>query len=921
MRITTLLIALFSYGVLSAQTPISYGSNFTSNISTLGEEKVFTFQGTAGDRIYLRMRDAETPIDACYTLTDPNGLVLDDPCGNGGIVLTKDLTLNINGTYTITAKDNGDNDTGEFGMSLSKLNSPTYSTPIDCQFDATETLEHSTEVKTFSFNAEAGDKLLVRMRGENTHIESEIEIYNASGDLLTGHAGSGLTAIRAFEIPETGNYTMLAMDKNGNDTGNFGISLQVINKSSCTIPLQCGDNLEGRIDHLGQMIAYKVEVQEFDRLLFNARSSNPSFESQLFLYNPDGEIVNFTIGAGKQQEVFTEKLTAGNYQVIYVDKGGNDIGEYGISLQVIGINNCGEELTCFEDEIINELPSLSSMQACKFYCVKDDIISLKSVALDPAIDPLVNIYSSAGDLVATAESFQATEIENFLIDYTGEYLIVLKDKNGNDLGDLTLVVSPENISPAPSLVVLPTVELNCEGTLTAPTANMPCDVVITGTTTNQTFTELGEYNVTWTYENSAGNVTTQTQNVIVSDNTAPKISCTQIKEFSLNENGEVTLTSNDFMDMIEDDCTGVDWIELENHYFTCDNIGENEVTIWTADNTGNETSCTVTIVIDDLQGMCQICEAIPNPWKQKDIGNPSLEGSACYNPNDQTFEITGSGYDIYGTEDQFTFVYQEFCGDADLVAKVKTINGSADYAFGGIMMRQSLGPAVRYAGLLATNHKGVLYQARTKPNTYTLYEAHEGELEMWVKLERRKNTVSGYLSKDGINWELNCEIVVKLGGCYKAGLVVNSNTEDSYNTVMFSDVSLVEVVQRNDADDEYRPFGLALEDPCKFEVENRGDIADCEISKENEIVKEFPTFPNPAREIVNVNLKDFDGESIEVRLISPRGKVMFNEKYESAPYEISLPLQYLGVRTGVYTMQVISSDGTFSKFVSIVEEY
>ena len=329
MRIITLLLALFSVSALFAQTQIEYGANFTDNISSFGEEKVYTFQGLSDDRIYIRMRDSETPIDACYIVLDPTGNVIDDPCGNGGIVYSKNLRLIADGTYTIIAKDAGANDTGNFGLSLSKLNLPEYAKSIECDFDATETLEHAVEVKTFSFEAEAGDKILVRMRGKNVHIESEVEIYNAAGDLLAGDAGSGLSAIRSFTIPTTATYTMLAMDKNGNDLGNFGISFQTINKNTCTIPLACGDNLQGEIEHLAQMIAYNIEVQAFDRLLFNARCSNQSFESQLFLYNPAGELVNFTPGEGKQQEIITEKLAAGNYQVVYIDKGGNDVGSYG----------------------------------------------------------------------------------------------------------------------------------------------------------------------------------------------------------------------------------------------------------------------------------------------------------------------------------------------------------------------------------------------------------------------------------------------------------------------------------------------------------------------------------------------------------------------------------------------------------------
>ncbi len=120
------------------------------------------------------------------------------------------------------------------------------------------------------------------------------------------------------------------------------------------------------------------------------------------------------------------------------------------------------------------------------------------------------------------------------------------------------------------------------------------------------------------------------------------------------------------------------------------------------------------------------------------------------------------------------------------------------------------------------------------------------------------------------SFKLSCEIIVKLGGCYKAGLVVNSNTEDTYNTSTFSNVSLVNIDQRNYYNNETRPFGLALADPCQFEIENRDDVPDCDSKSTHskaEIVKEFPTFPNPAREMVNVDLNEFIGDRTGLRAV------------------------------------------------------
>ena len=58
--------------------------------------------------------------------------------------------------------------------------------------------------------------------------------------------------------------------------------------------------------------------------------------------------------------------------------------------------------------------------------------------------------------------------------------------------------------------------------LTAPTATDNCSGSITGTTTTAfPITAQGVTEVTWTYVDTEGNISTQTQNVVIEDTTAP----------------------------------------------------------------------------------------------------------------------------------------------------------------------------------------------------------------------------------------------------------------------------------------------------------------------------------------------------------------------------------------------------------------
>ena len=56
----------------------------------------------------------------------------------------------------------------------------------------------------------------------------------------------------------------------------------------------------------------------------------------------------------------------------------------------------------------------------------------------------------------------------------------------------------------------------------APTALDNCGGVITGTTTDPlSYNTQGTHVITWTFDDGNGNVTTETQNVVINDVTAP----------------------------------------------------------------------------------------------------------------------------------------------------------------------------------------------------------------------------------------------------------------------------------------------------------------------------------------------------------------------------------------------------------------
>lgn len=177
-----------------------------------------------------------------------------------------------------------------------------------------------------------------------------------------------------------------------------------------------------------------------------------------------------------------------------------------------------------------------------------------------------------------------------------------EDSQGNISFIQQDVIINDNEGPIPDVENLLTPVASCTNVITAvPTASDNCsDEVIEGTTEDPLgYDQEGTYMVTWTYEDNSGNITTQTQSIVVKDD----LPVTETKDTTLtlaNESDAIAvITPEDINDGSWDDC-GIDSMYLDRTTFTAEDAGENIVTLTVVDYAGNDSSKTaiVTILLD-----------------------------------------------------------------------------------------------------------------------------------------------------------------------------------------------------------------------------------------------------------------------------------------------------------------------------------
>ena len=96
--------------------------------------------------------------------------------------------------------------------------------------------------------------------------------------------------------------------------------------------------------------------------------------------------------------------------------------------------------------------------------------------------------------------------------------------------------------------------------------------------------------------------------------------------------------------------------------------------------------------LNSPEAAAEVPGAIPSPFTNADIGLVGAAGGASFCGGQ--FTITGSGADIWGTNDAFQFVYSyvPIGTNCDLRAQVLSVPNTSGNAKAAVMIRESLDP-------------------------------------------------------------------------------------------------------------------------------------------------------------------------------------------------------------------------------------
>ncbi|MBI2282409.1 MAG: HYR domain-containing protein [Bacteroidetes bacterium] len=198
-------------------------------------------------------------------------------------------------------------------------------------------------------------------------------------------------------------------------------------------------------------------------------------------------------------------------------------------------------------------------------------------------------------------------------DQTGDYTV--KVTNGAEViisASLRVTVIPDVTAPVPVVATLPVLNLVAPATVTTiPTANDNCRGLINGTADIPLrFTKPGSYLITWSYNDQNGNITPQTQTVVVADVMPPVI--TVPSTITLNADVTVCGAVANFTATATDDSelpVSISYSPTPGSVFP---VGQTLVMVTASDASNNTSTATFTVnvlptVVTPVTGNASIC--------------------------------------------------------------------------------------------------------------------------------------------------------------------------------------------------------------------------------------------------------------------------------------------------------------------------
>ena len=208
---------------------LAVGQHTVGSITTAGQLTTYTFTATAGSVVIVRVGTVSGTLRPYLRLYTAQGAKLCEAGSSyGDTVESPVCALSASGTYTLILSDYGDVRTGGYGVLVQRFNEPVDALSLRAGQSVNATLTLAGEFDSYTFTANAGDQLALRMAVTNGTLRPHLRVYTAGGANVCETSSSYATLVETSGCvaPETGHYVVLANDYGSSRSGTYTVWFQ-----------------------------------------------------------------------------------------------------------------------------------------------------------------------------------------------------------------------------------------------------------------------------------------------------------------------------------------------------------------------------------------------------------------------------------------------------------------------------------------------------------------------------------------------------------------------------------------------------------------------------------------------------------------------------------------------------------------------
>jgi len=338
------------------------------------------------------------------------------------------------------------------GPILQLFGLPAIAAPLQYGECTENSIDQSLERDSYTFAAQAGDVVLIRVNRTSGSINPYLELLSPTGTRIA--AGGPIYPYERAEILDqtlltAGLYTLVVRDDNERDTGGYALSLQCTNHPGNAHPITYGSFLSGNVASKSQMVALQFSAKANDVVLIRMNRTSGEINPYLELFDPAGKRVDTKgpIYPYERAEILDQKLAAdGLYTLILRDDNGNQTGSYGLSLQCA--NHPGNPFSLAYGSLFQgAIGNVSEMVAFRFEALAGDIVLMRINRTSGTMNPYLELFDPTGKRVATKGPlypYERAEILDQTLTVAGKYTLFVRDDDGNQTGMYALCLQSAN---------------------------------------------------------------------------------------------------------------------------------------------------------------------------------------------------------------------------------------------------------------------------------------------------------------------------------------------------------------------------------------------------------------------------------------------------------------------------------------------